>query len=182
MHSAHSACKKMKWETKTRGRELPGMEALWFTVLVAHGGVVVAAAGCGGRCWFSFLSPLLRCAVFFLYFSFPLSTVFLPLCSGFVEVLLVLAVMLVAVKRKTGGGTRRMLLRFLYIFFFFFLPYACASLCLFPSFFGFFCLFFVHSPLCLSLLAFLSFPLFSFDPLSDFPPLSTVRLSSSFYS
>jgi len=39
----------MKWETKMRGRELPGMEALWFTVLVAHGSVVIAAAGCGGR-------------------------------------------------------------------------------------------------------------------------------------
>ena len=61
----------MKWETKTRGRELPGMEALSFTVLVAHGGVGVAIAGCGGRRWFSFFSPLLRCAVFFLCFLFP---------------------------------------------------------------------------------------------------------------
>jgi len=70
VHSAHSACKERKWETKTRGRELPGMEALSFTVLVAHGGVGVAAAGYGGRRWFSFFSPLLRCAVFFLCFFF----------------------------------------------------------------------------------------------------------------
>jgi len=49
----------------------------------------------------------------------------------------------------------------------------CFSL-LIPFFFGFFCLFFVHSPLCLSLLAFLSFPLFSFDPLSDSPPTLSV--------
>jgi len=36
-------------ETETGGRELPGMEALSFTVLVAHGGVGVATTGCGGR-------------------------------------------------------------------------------------------------------------------------------------
>jgi hypothetical protein len=35
MHSARFACKKMKWDRKTRERELPGMEALSFTVLVA---------------------------------------------------------------------------------------------------------------------------------------------------
>jgi hypothetical protein len=57
---------KMKWETKTRGGELPGMEALSFTVLVAHDGVGVAVAGYGGRRWFSFFSPLLRCVVFCL--------------------------------------------------------------------------------------------------------------------
>jgi hypothetical protein len=114
---------KMKWETKTRGGELPGMEALSFTVLVAHDGVGVAVAGYGGRRWFSFFSPLLRCVVFFLCFLFPLSTVFLPLCSGFVKVLLV------AVKRKTGDGTWRTLLRFLCIFFFFLLPSTRASLC-----------------------------------------------------
>jgi hypothetical protein len=92
--------RKMKWETKMRGRELPGMEALLFTVLVAHGGVVVAATGyCGRRC-FSFFSPLLRRAVCSLCFLFPLTTMFLPLCSGFVKVLLV------AAKRKTGSGTR----------------------------------------------------------------------------
>jgi hypothetical protein len=49
VHSAHSTCKKMKWETKTRGRELPGMEALSFTMLVAHGGIVVAEASCSDR-------------------------------------------------------------------------------------------------------------------------------------
>jgi hypothetical protein len=46
VHCARFACKKMKWETKTRGRELPGMEALSFTVLVPHSGVGVAAVGC----------------------------------------------------------------------------------------------------------------------------------------
>jgi hypothetical protein len=60
MHSACSACKKMKWETKMRGRELPRMEALSFMVLVAHGGIVVMEAGCGDRHWFSFFSPLLH--------------------------------------------------------------------------------------------------------------------------
>jgi hypothetical protein len=138
----------MKWETKKRGRELPGMEALSFTVLVAHNGVGVVAADCGGRRWFSFFSPLLRCAVFFLCFLFPLSTVFLPLCSGFVVVLLV---QVVAAKRKTGGGLRRTLLRLLCIFFFFLLPSVCASFTL----------------LSLSLLDFLSFP---YSPL--FPSLS----------
>jgi hypothetical protein len=85
----------MKWETKTRGRELHGMEALLFMVLVAHDGIVVAAASCAARLCFSFLFPLLCRAVCSFCFSFPLSIVFLPLCSGFVEVLLV------AVKRKT---------------------------------------------------------------------------------
>jgi len=76
VHSARSACKERKWETKTRGRELPGMEALSFTVLVAHGCIGVAIAGYSGRHWFSFFSPLLRCDVFFLCFF--LSVVFLP--------------------------------------------------------------------------------------------------------
>jgi len=39
----------MQWEIKMRGRELPGMEVFSFTVLLAHGGVIIAAAGCGGR-------------------------------------------------------------------------------------------------------------------------------------
>jgi hypothetical protein len=162
----------MKWETKTRGRELPGMEALSFMVLVAHGGVGVAAADCGGKHWFSFFSSLLWCVVFFLCFLFPLSTVFLPLCSGFVEVLLVLTVLLVVAKRKTGGGTRRTLLRFLCIFFFFLLPSVVllSAFCLFH-------LFFVHSHLSLSLLAFLSF---SYSPL--FPSLSLFLLCSTLLS
>ena len=37
-------------------------------MLVAHGGVDVAATGCGGRRWSSFFFPLLRCAFFFPYF------------------------------------------------------------------------------------------------------------------
>jgi hypothetical protein len=53
------------------------MEALSFTVLVAHGGVGVVAADCGVRRWFSFFFPLLHCVVFFLCF-FSLSAVFLP--------------------------------------------------------------------------------------------------------
>jgi hypothetical protein len=44
-----------------------------------------------------------------------------------VEVLLVLAVQLVAVKRKTGSGPRRTLLQLLCIFFFFLLLSACSS-------------------------------------------------------
>ena len=40
-----------------------------------------------------------------VFFYSLLSTVFLPLCSGFVEVLLVLAVPLVAAKRRTSRGT-----------------------------------------------------------------------------
>jgi hypothetical protein len=128
----------MKWATKTRGRELPGMEALLFTVLVAHGGVVVAATGCGGRHCFSFFSPLLHRAICSLYFLFPLTTMFLPLCNGFMEVLLVLAMSLVAAKRKTGGGMQGTLLWFLCLFFFLLLPSVCASvlrsLCSFPGF------------------------------------------------
>ena len=100
------------------------MEALSFTVLVAHGGVGVATAGYGGRRWFSFFSPLFRGVVFFLFFFGPPVNSVLASLGGFVEVML-----LVAAKRKTGGGTLRTLLRFLCIFFFFLLPFAGASLC-----------------------------------------------------
>jgi len=154
VHSAHSVCKMMKQETKTRGRELPGMEALSFTVLVAHDGVGVATTGCGGRHWFSFFFPLLRCAIFFLCFFVPLLTVFLPLCSNFVAVRLVLVVSLVATKRRTGRGTWRMLLRFFSVFF-----SSCS--CLLLVF-----LFSIHSTLSLPLLAFFFFFFPSVSPLS----------------
>jgi hypothetical protein len=79
------------------------------------------------------LSSASLCRLLPLFFV-PLSTVFLPLCSGFVEVLLVLAVQLVAAKRKTGGGPRRTLLQLLCIFFFFLLPSACSSFTLLSLF------------------------------------------------
>jgi hypothetical protein len=84
----------MKLETKTRGIGLPGMEALSFTMLVDHGGVGVAAAGCGGkRCFFFFFSPLFRFAsVFLCFFSFTLLSLFLSFIHSllffFVSVLL----------------------------------------------------------------------------------------------
>jgi len=56
-------------------------------MLVAHGGVGVAAASCG-RSSSSLL--FLRC-FFSLFLLFPLSTMFFPLCSGFVELLVVAA-------------------------------------------------------------------------------------------
>jgi len=137
-------------------------------VLVAHGGVGVATIGCGGRRWFSFFFPLLRCAIFFLCFFVPLLTVFLPLCSNFVAVRLVLVVSPVATKRRTGRCTQRMLLQFFSVF-------SSSCSCLLLVF-----LFSVHSTLSLPLLAFffsLLFPLslFLFCPL--FLPLS---VSSSF--
>jgi hypothetical protein len=48
---------------------------------VGRGGAVVMVDGCGGRRWFFFFSPLLRC-FFFLCFSFVLSTIFFPLYVG----------------------------------------------------------------------------------------------------
>jgi len=85
VHSARSTCRKMKLETKTRGIGLPGMEALSFTMLVDHGGVGVAAAGCGGkRCFFFFFSPLFQFAsVFLCFFSFTLLSLFLYFIHSF---------------------------------------------------------------------------------------------------
>jgi hypothetical protein len=138
------------------------MESLSFTVLVAHGGVGVVAAGYGGRHWFSFFSPLFRCIVFFLCFFVPSVNSVLASLGGFVEVMLVLAVLLVAAKRKTGGGTLRTLLQFLCIFFFFLLPSTGASLC-----FSFFSVRSSFTPLSRSL-SFSFFFLFSSVPLSQF--------------
>jgi hypothetical protein len=58
----------MKLETKTRGIGLPGMEALSFTMPVAHGGIGVAATGCGGKHCFLFFYPLFWFASVFLFF------------------------------------------------------------------------------------------------------------------
>jgi hypothetical protein len=150
----------MKWETKTRERELPGMEALSFTVLVAHNGVGVAVAGYGGRHWFSFFSPLFRCVIFFLCFLFPCqqcSCLSRWLCGGDV-----------GVSSVVGGGKEEDWWWYakdaaLVSLYFLFLPPAfcwCFSLL-----FVFFCLFFVHSSLSLSL-SFSFFFLFSSVPLS----------------
>jgi hypothetical protein len=62
----------MKLETKTRGIGLPGMEALSFTMSVAHGGIGVATTGCGGKHCFLFFYPLFRFASVFLFFLFTL--------------------------------------------------------------------------------------------------------------
>ena len=86
-----------------------------------------------------------------------LSTVFLLLCSGFVEVLLVVAVPLVAAKR-TDRGKRRILLRFFSVF---------------SSSSSYLLLCFVHSPLSFSLSFFFLFP----SPL--FPYLNIFFLLSS---
>jgi len=57
------------------------------------------------------------------------------LCSGFVEVLLMLAVPLVAAKRRTGRGTRRMLLWFCFLYFLLLPPaFSCASFTPLPLF------------------------------------------------
>jgi len=78
VNCARSTCKNMKLETNTRGIGLPGMEALSFTVLVAHGGVGVAAAGCGGKRCFFFFSPLFWfVSVFLCFFLFTLLSLFL---------------------------------------------------------------------------------------------------------
>ena len=74
VNCARSTCKNMKLETNTRGIGLPGMEALSFTVLVAHGGVGVAAAGCGGKRCFFFFSPLFWFVSVFLCFFCSLSS------------------------------------------------------------------------------------------------------------
>jgi len=71
--------------------------------------VVVNAASSSSLLCFGYVICLLC-----FFFGSLLSTVFLPLCSGFVEVLLVLAVPLVAMKMRTGRGTRRMLLQFFF--------------------------------------------------------------------
>jgi hypothetical protein len=160
----------------------------------AHGGVVVAAAGCGGRRCFSFFSPMLRRAVCFLCFSFPLSTVSLPLCRDFVAVRLVLAVPLVEEKRRTGRGTRRTLLRILCIFFFYLLPSAGASFLrsLYSLSFSL-SLSFFSLPLCSPISVFFFSVLFSpslsrlFSPLSTLVPLlffpsPVFGSSSGFYS
>jgi len=134
-------------------------------MLVDHGGIGVAAADYGGKRCFFFFSPLFRLYYLLtLVFCSLLSTVFLPLYSGFMEVLLVLAVLLVASKRRTGRGTRRLLLRFLFfIFFFFLLPSACVSVLpslyslFFSLSFSFFSLLFLY----VSPLSFFVFFLFS---------------------
>jgi len=63
-----------------------------LAVLVTHGayggGIVVAMDSSGSRQRSFFFSPLLHCAIFFCCFSFHLSTMLFPLCSGFVAVLL----------------------------------------------------------------------------------------------
>jgi len=96
-----------------------------------------------------------------------LSTVFLLLCSGFVEVLLVLAEPLVAAKRRTGHGKRSMLLRF--FLYFLLLPpaFSCAS----------------FTPLSLSLLAFSFFSLPLCSPISVFffCPLFSLSVFSFFF-
>jgi len=55
-------------------------------VLVAHGGVGVAATGYGGRRLSSFFFPLLRCAIFFpCFFVLPVNSVLVSLqqlCGG----------------------------------------------------------------------------------------------------
>jgi hypothetical protein len=74
----------MKLETKTRGIGLPGMEALSFTMSVAHGGIGVATTGCGGKHCFLFFYPLFRFASVFLFFcSLSSLSLFLsfPVCS-----------------------------------------------------------------------------------------------------
>ena len=48
--------------------------------------------GAGSRRRSFFFYPLLLCVFFFFYFSFPLSTMFSPLSSGFVAVLLFLLI------------------------------------------------------------------------------------------
>jgi hypothetical protein len=74
----------MKLETKTRGIGLPGMEALSFTMSVAHGGIGVPTTGCGGKHCFLFFYPLFRFASVFLFFcSLSSLSLFLsfPVCS-----------------------------------------------------------------------------------------------------
>jgi len=153
-------------------------------VLVDHGGIGVAAADYGGKRCFFFFSPLFRLYYLLtLVFCSLLSTMFLPLYSGFMEVLLVLAVPLVASKRRTGRGTQRLLLWFLFcIFFFFLLPSACVSVLpslyslLFSLSFSFFSLLFLSvSPLSLFFFFSLSRLLCLLLP----PPFGS---SSGFYS
>jgi len=111
--------------------------------------VVVNAASSSSLLCFGYAVCLL------CFFCSLLSTVFLPLYSGFVEVLLVLAVPLVAAKRRTGHGTWRMLLRF------FFPVFSSSSSCIL--------LCFVYSPPSLSLSYFLSFPCSPLFLCSRFP-------------
>jgi len=112
-----------------------GKRITWNGSVVVHG-----AGGSRWHCyrgnwlwWQTLILLLLSYALLYyllpLFFLFQLSIVFLPLCSGFVEVLLVLAVLLVVGKRKIGDGLWRTLLRFLCIFFFHLLLSACASFC-----------------------------------------------------
>jgi len=117
------------------------------------------------------LSSVSMCSLLPLFFCSPVNSVLASL-GGFVEVMLVLAVLLVAAKRKTGGGTLRTLLWFLCIFFFFLLPSAGVSLC-----FSFFSVCSSFTPLSLSLslsLSLLAFLSFSYSPM--FPSLNFFSL------
>ena len=79
---------------------------------------------CGGRQWFFFFSPLLRFYLLPLPFV-PFANNALPICNGFVEVLLVLAV----ANRGAKGGRWTTVSSFYYplfssvFFFFWFLPF-----------------------------------------------------------
>jgi hypothetical protein len=102
-----------------------------LAVLVTHGacggGIVVAMDSSGSRRRSFFFSLLLRCAIFFRCFLFHLSTMFFPLCSGFV------AVLLVTTKRKNGGTGKAFqttflrLFSFLFFFVFLLLPISVSS-------------------------------------------------------
>ena len=167
VHCARSACKKMNSERRRGEENYMGrwarMDELTVMLVAILGGIAVAVAVVVNAA----TSSSLLCfgyAFFLLCFCSLLSTVFLLLCSGFMEVLLVLAVPLVAAKRRTGRGKRRMLLRFFSVF-------SSSSSCLL--------LCFVHSPLSFSLsFFFLSLPLCS--PISVF--FSSVLFSPSLSS